>query len=104
MEHPHDPYHVRPFPQQPHRGGKQLISALADLESALSEKVPNLEKLREVQARIHNCSSEINDDRLVDMLRQISNGIDKYEQKPGRAAFEKIITQLLKVRIELKHL
>ncbi len=104
MEHPHDPYHVRPFPQQPKRGGKKLISALADLESALSEKVPNLEKLREIQARIHNCSSDINDDRLVNMLRHISEGIDKYEQKPGREAFEKIIKQLLKVRIELKHL
>ncbi|MBS0629459.1 MAG: hypothetical protein JSS30_04455 [Verrucomicrobia bacterium] len=104
MEHPHDPYHVRPFPQQPNRGGKQLTAALADLESALSEKVPNLEKLRAIQARIHNSASEINDDLLVDMLRQISEGIDKYGQKPGRAAFEKIIKQLMKLRIELKHL
>lgn len=104
MEHPHDPYHVRPYPQQPHRGGKELKQALLDLESAFGEKVPNLEKLREIQARIHKCSSDINDDRLVDMLRQISTGIDKYEQKPGRAAFEKVVKQVLKVRVELKHL
>lgn len=104
MEHPHDPYHVRPFPQQPHRGGKELIQALHDLELAFGEKKPNLEKLREIQARIHNCSSNINDDRLIDMLRQISQGIDKYEQKPGRTAFEKIVKQVLMVRFELRHL
>lgn len=104
MEHPHDPYHVRPFPQQPKRGGKQLIEALADLETALGEKVPNLDKLREIQARIHNSASDINDDRLIDMLRIISEGIDKYKRKPGRAAFEKIVKQLMKVRVELKHL
>jgi len=104
MEHPHDPYHVRPFPQQPHRGGKELIEALNDLENAFGEKVPNVAKLREIQARIHHCSQNINDDRLVDLLRQVSDGIDKFEQKPGRAAFEKIIKQVLKLRVELKHL
>lgn len=104
MEHPHDPYHVRPFPQQPRRGGKALITALSDLESAMGEKVPNLDRLREIQARIHNCTADMNDDRLVDMLRMISIGIDKYQQKPGRAAFEKVVKQILKVRIELKHL
>lgn len=104
MEHPHDPYHVRPFPQQPHRGGKELMEALTDLESAFSEKVPNFEKFKEIQARIHKCSEHMNDDRLVDMLRLISEGIDKFEQDPGREALEKVIKQLLKVRVELKHL
>ena len=104
MEHPHDPYHVRPFPQQPHRGGKELIEAINDLESAFSDKKPNLEKLKEIQSRIHKCSNNINDDRLIDMLRMISEGIDKYKQKPGRAALQKIVLQLLKVRVELKHL
>jgi len=104
MEHPHDPYHVRPFPQQPKRGGKELATALTDLESALAEKVPNFDKLREIQARIHSCSANMNDDRLVDMLRLISEEIDQYEKQPGREAFEKIIKQLLKVRLELKHL
>lgn len=104
MEHPHDPYHVRPFPQQPKRGGKALITALDDLEMAMGEKVPNHERLREIQARIHNCTANMNDDRLVDMLRQISQGIDNYEHKPGRASLEKVIKQLLKIRIELKHL
>ena len=104
MEHPHDPYHVRPFPQQPKRGGKELTSALMDLEAALGEKKPDLEKLKAIQARIHYASNDINDSKLIEMLRQISQGIDNYEQKPGRAAFEKIVKQLLKVRFELKHI
>ncbi|MDN3506586.1 MAG: hypothetical protein P0S96_05090 [Simkaniaceae bacterium] len=104
MEHPKDPYHVRPFPQQPHRGGKELKSAIADLESALGESVPDFERLRAIQARIHEKVNTYNDDRLVDMIRQISNNLEAYQEKPERAILEKILKQILKVRVELKHL
>lgn len=104
MEHPKDPYHVRPFPRQPHRGGKELKLALKDLESTLAETVPDLERLRAIQARIHEVANTYNDDRLIDMLRQISLDLDVYETKPERALLEKILKQILKVRIELKHL
>jgi len=104
MEHPHDPYHVRPFPDQPHRGGKELVTALADLETALGESVPDLERLRTIQARIHETANHFNDDRLVDMIRQITNTLEKFEEKPEKALLEKMLTLLLKVKVELKHL
>lgn len=104
MEHPKDPYHVRPFPQQPHRGGKELKSAITDLESALGESIPDFERLRAIQARIHEKVNTYNDDRLVDMIRQITTNLEAYEEKPERAILEKILKQILKVRVELKHL
>ncbi len=104
MEHPKDPFHVRPFPQQPHRGGKMLKTAIAELESALAESVPDLERLRAIQARIHEATNTFNDDRLVDMIRQITSNLEAYEAKPERAILENILKQILKVRVELKHL
>lgn len=104
MEHPHDPYHVRPFPQQPQRGGKELVLALTDLETLLSESVPDLEKLRLIQGRIHTTCNTFNDDRLIDMIRQMSNDLDLYKKAPSKEILQKIIHQLLKVRVELKHL
>ena len=104
MEHPHDPYHVRPFPQQPNRGGKALVAALADLESTFGEDVPDLERLRAIQARMHEAVNTCNDDRLVNMIRLLSKGIDSYQEKPEKAALQLILQQLLKIRVELKHL
>lgn len=99
-----DTYHVRPFPQQPHRGGKELITALAELEGALSDKVPDPKRLRLLQERVHKAANTCNDDRLVDMIRILSEGVDHFQEKPGREALEKILQQILKVRVELKHL
>lgn len=104
MEHPHDPYHVRPNPKQPRRGGKELMVALDDLESALTDKVPNIDRLRGIQERIHKTANTFNDDRLVDMLRILSNEVDAIREHPERAALEKILTHLLKIRVALKHL
>ena len=80
MEHPRDPYHVRPFPQQPHRGGKALVKALDDLETALGQSAPNHSRLREIQALIHQAANTSNDDKLVDMIRQMSMLIDEFEK------------------------
>jgi len=104
MEHPHDPYHIRPFPQQPHRGGKALVTALADLETSLTDKVPDIERLKAIHARIHEEANKFNDDRLVDMIRQITNALEKYEEKPEKAHMETMLTLLLKMKVELKHL
>lgn len=104
MEHPHDPYHVRPFPQQPHRGGKALTTALTELETALNESVPNLERLRAIQARIHETANHFNDDRLIDMIRQITNILEKFEKRPNKELLEKMLILLMKVKVELKHL
>ncbi len=104
MEHPHDPYHVRPFPQQPNRGSKELVTALADLELAFGESTPDLEKLRAIQIRMHESVNSCNDDRLVNMIRLLSKGIDSFQEKPEKAALQLILQQLLKIRVELKHL
>ena len=104
MEHPHDPYHVRPFPQQPKRGGKELVCALNDLETALTEPFPDLTLIQDIQSRIHRTANLYNDDRLVNLLLHISEDIDSYRKKPERVILEKILRELLKVKIELKHL
>lgn len=104
MEHPHDPYHVRPFPQQPHRGGKQLLEELNELEKLLSDEIPDLEKLRILQERIHETANHFNDDRLIDMIRTISRDIDMVQEKLDKKILQNIITKILKIRIELKHL
>ncbi len=104
MEHPHDPYHVRPFPQQPHRGGKELVAALADLETALSADIPDFEEIRAIQERIHRAANTFNDDRLVNQIRLISTGLDEYHQKPEKELKNSILERLLKVRVDLKHL
>jgi len=104
MEHPHDPYHVRPFPKQPQRGGKELVVALKDLEETLSETVPDLERLRIIQEQIHKTTNQFTDDRLVDLIRQISKGMDEYQKNPSLESMEKILQNVLKARFELKHL
>ena len=104
MEHPHDPYHVRPFPQQPKRGGKELIAALDDLEIALSEEVPNTERFRMIQARLHKTTNEFNDERLIDLIRQISQNLEKYQERFEKNILEEMQKAILKVRVELKHL
>ena len=98
------PYHVRPDPQQPHRGGKELALALKDLEEALSDTIPNIDRLKAIQARIHHTANTFNDDRLVDMLRILSADIDSLREKPEKKALERILQQLLKIKVELKHL
>ncbi len=102
MEKKHENYHVRPFPQQPKRGGKELVATLDQLEVTLGSPMPNMEKLKTLQAKIHETAQNYNDDQLIDMLRQLSHGLDKYQQKPSRPALQKIVRQLLKVRIALK--
>lgn len=97
-------YHVRPFPQQPHRGGKELEAALADLENVFSEDIPDLERVREIQAHMHETANHFNDDKLVDMIRQISIKIDEYQTRPAKTLVEEIVQSLLKVRVELKRL
>ena len=104
MEYPHEDYHVRPFPNQPKRGGKDLINALRDLESMLGEEVPNLDRLRDIQAQIHASANVFNDDRLVDRLRMLSNAIDQYLASPQTAASNQIAEQVMRILVELKHL
>ncbi|NGX38980.1 MAG: hypothetical protein KR126chlam1_00298 [Chlamydiae bacterium] len=104
MEHPHDPFHVRPFPQQPERGGKELNTALDDLENALSETIPNIELIREIQGRMHKAAGHFNDDQLIDRLRMLSKVLDSYEKSPSTELLKEIITHLLKARIDLKKL
>lgn len=99
-----EPYHVRPGPQQPHRGGKELISALDDLQEALSDTIPNIDRLKMIQERIHKTANTFNDDRLVGILRLLSNGIDSVREHPERKSIELILHQILKIRVELKHL
>jgi len=104
MEHPRDPYHVRPFPQQPHRGGKTLNIALKDLEITLAEIVPDMERIRAIQARIHDSANLFNDDLIIDRIRRISNHLEKYRENPNKELMREILTEILKVRIDLKHL
>jgi len=104
MEHPHEDYHVRPYPQQPKRGGKELVQALRDLEEAIEAEVPDLERLRNIQARIHASSASFNDDKLVDRLRTLSSYIDQYLGSPQKSVGQKLAQQVLQILIELKHL
>ena len=104
MEHPHDPYHVRPFPKQPKRGGALLKAVLDELEKALSEKATPPEELRIIQKRLHDTANNIDDDALVNKLRHISEEIDHFEKKPQRAIVDKILQELMQVRVDLKHL
>ena len=104
MEHPHDDFHVRPFPQQPHRGGKELVSALADLEITLTEKLPDREKLKKITERIHDSVKKCNDDKLIDRLRQLLNAVDAYAGSHKQEDLASALTQLLKARVDLKHL
>ncbi len=104
MEKKHENYHIRPFPQQPKRGGKELVASLDQLEDAFGEKLPNIEKLGLIQSKMHEALQTTNDDKLVDMVRQLSNWLDQYRHKPTRALAQRIIQQSLKVRIQLKHL
>lgn len=104
MERKKDNYHVRPYPQQPKRFNQQLVATLDDLETTLVEKVPNLESIRDIQAKMHASLANSNDDQLVDQVRQLSTMIDQYQQKPTKAVLQKIVRQILKVRIALKHL
>lgn len=104
MEHPHDNYHVRPFPQQPHRGGKLLVLALDEVEEVFGQKTQSRERLKMLQVKMHESLEHANDDKLVDMVRELSNLIELYQQKPTKPLAQKVIKQLLKVRIQLKHL
>lgn len=104
MEHDHDNFHVRPFPQQPHRGGKMLAASLEELEEVFGEQSPNRERLKLLQAKIHESLQHANDDKLVDMVRELSNLLEKYYQRPSRSLAQRVVQQLLKVRIQLKHL
>lgn len=104
MEHPHDPYHVRPFPKQPKRGGKAFKTALLEIETVLSSDLPDFEKLNLSQEHLHNTANTFNDDRLIDMTRQLSNLIDQYKEKPEKELRHQILQQILKLQISLKHL
>jgi hypothetical protein len=98
------PFHVRPYPQQPHRGGKALIQTLNDLEKAIGDEVPDLPRMHEIQKKIHETANHINDDKLVDQLRMLSEAMDEYMEEPDRSFVEKIGSLLLKIRVDLKHL
>lgn len=102
MSHPE--YHVRPYPQQPRKGSVQLIHGLEDLEKAISTFPPNNKRLELAQATIHSASQQMNDDKLVDLLRLLSMGIDEYIQTGDENLPQKIFSQILKIRIALKHL
>lgn len=104
MEHPHENYHVRPFPQQPKRGGKELMEALQKLQGLLVEDVPNADQIREMQAHIHKTANTFNDDRLIDKLRMLSNGIDLFLGSPQKSVARDLEQQILKILVDLKHL
>jgi hypothetical protein len=104
MERKHENYHIRPFPQQPKRGGKLLVATLDELEDAFSVKRPDLEQLGLSQAKLHEALTTANDDALVDMVRQLSHFLDEYRQNPRPAFAQKVVEQLLKVRLQLKRL
>lgn len=104
MEHPRDPFHVRPFPQQPHRGGKALTITLKDLETTLGELAPDLERIRSIQARLHDSANLFNDDQLIDRIRRVSNQLEQYRAAPSKELMREILTEVLKIRVDLKHL
>jgi hypothetical protein len=97
-------YHVRPFPQQPKKGSAKLIHSLYDLEKALAIFPPDIKKLEAIQASIHATTQLMNDDKLVDLLRQLSMSMDEYMKTSHEDLPQKIFSQILKIRIELKHL
>lgn len=99
-----EPYHVRPFPQQPRRGGKKLVMELDDIEAALAGKIPDFEKLGSAQARMHHTANSINDDKLVNHLAHLSEYVDKFREEPSQELMQKVLVQIMKIRIELKHL
>ena len=104
MAQPKDPYHVRPFPQQPHRGGKELNTILDELEKALGSDLPNLELLGPLQERLHTTANHFNDDKLVNLLRTVSASIDAMRSHPSSETAKEIALNVLKVRVLLKHL
>ena len=104
MEHPHDDYHVRPYPQQPKRGGHELITALRDLESMIGSEVPDLDRLKEIQIHIHTASSFFNDDRFVDRLRMLSTLIDQFLGSPQRSSGQNLREMAIQIFSDLKHM
>lgn len=104
MAQPHEDYHVRPFPRQPKRGGKELLEALKELEALLAEELPDLDRVREVQAKIHHSAADMTDDRLVDRLRAISQGVDRYLASPSKPTALSTNAEILKIFVDLKHL
>ena len=105
MEHPHDPYHLRPFPQQPKRGGKEYMAVLEELESTLGgSEAPDLEKLQLLQERLHLSANLFNDDQLVDMTRTLSEMLENYRENKKPELLQQAVKQILKLRLSLKHL
>lgn len=97
-------YHVRPYPRQPNRGSGKLIKALEELEAALREDSPNHKKLQEIRVRIYEDTRKCTDDLLIDLLRQMLDDLEKWEQKPWDGGTGKILGDLLKIKEDLKRL
>jgi len=104
MAQPKDPFHVRPFPQQPHRGGKELQAILTELEELLGSDLPKLELLESLQVRLHETANHFNDDALVNLLRTVSTNIDTMRSHPAAKTAQELALNILKVRAQLKHL
>lgn len=103
MEHDKG-FHVRPFPQQPHRGGKKLLTTINSLQETLSADLPNFDLIKKLQGELHSEANQMNDDALIDRLRQISHLLDSFCDKPEKKALRAIIQHLLKMQVDLKHL
>lgn len=97
MEH-----HVRPYPQQPHRGGAKLIKALEDLEKEIKATSPNHAKLQAIRLAIYEDTKKANDDLLMDLLRTLLNDLEKWEKQPWDGGTGKILSDLLKIKEDLK--
>ncbi|MCI0382477.1 MAG: hypothetical protein L0207_05460 [Chlamydiae bacterium] len=98
------PYHVRPFPQQPKRGGVKLIASLEELEKWLSLEGSKPDELDAILTKIHSATQTMNDAKLVDLLRQLTLDLDQYKSNPQESIKEKILKDLTIIRKELKHL
>lgn len=97
-------YHVRPYPQQPNRGGAKLIKALEELEKELKASTPNHEKLQAIRIAIYEDTRKSNDDLLMDLLRTLLNDLEKWEKQPWEGGTGKIMGDLLKIKEDLKRL
>lgn len=97
-------YHVRPYPRQPHRGGKKLIKALEDLEAALQQDPIDHKKIQDIRIAMYEDTRNCTDDLLIDLLRQLLNDVEKWEKQPWDGGTGKIMGDLLKIKEDLKKL
>ncbi len=95
---------MRPYPRQPHRGSKKLIKALEDLEAALRQEPIDHKKIQAVRIAMYEDTRNCTDDLLIDLLRQLLNDVEKWEQQPWDGGTGKILGDLLKIKEDLKRL